>query len=149
MQNRSLSTVLLALFLFGFVATSVEAQSTHRFEVNIPFQFVLAGRILPPGKYSIQRADTAKPNILKLKNLDNGIIQSILCQRVESETPSATAFLLFTQSEGRFFLSEIWDAASLNGNRVPAEQKARRRSHDEKSLVVEVKPSKSSQYHAQ
>ena len=148
MQNRSLITVLLTIFLLGFVATPVDAQSTHRFEVDVPFQFVLAGRMLPPGKYSVERADTAKPNILKLKNLDNGIIQSILCQRVESETPTITPFLLFTQSEGRFYLSEIWDTATLNGNRVPAEHKARRKSHDEKSLIVEVKPLKSIQYHA-
>jgi len=147
MQNRSLITVLLTIFVFSFVATSVDAQSTHRFEVDVPFQSVLGDRILPAGKYSIERADTAKPNIVRLKNLDNGINQSILCQRVETEMPSATAFLLFTQSEGRFFLSEIWDMASLNGNRVPVGQNARRKSRDEKSLIVEVKPLKNSQYH--
>jgi hypothetical protein len=139
MQNRSLITVLLTIFLFGFVATSVDAQSRHRFEVDVPFQFVLAGRMLPPGKYSIDRADTAKPNIVRLKNLDNGIIQSILCQRVETETPTATAFLFFTEREGKFFLSQIWDAASLNGSQVPIDRKVRQRQHDTKSLIVEAR----------
>ena len=147
MQNRSLSTVLLTIFLFGFLATSlfgflatsVDAQSTHRFEVDVPFQFVLAGRMLPPGKYSIERADTARTDIMRLKNLDNGIIYSILCQRVENETPSATAFLLFTEREGKFFLSQIWDAASLNGNQVPMDRKVRQRQHDTKSLIVDAR----------
>ena len=139
MQNRSLITVLLTVFLFGLVAPSVDGQSTHRFEVDVPFQFVLAGRVLPPGKYSIERVDTAKPNILKLKNLDNGIIYSILCQRVENDTPSATAFLLFTEREGKFFLSQIWEAASLNGNQVPMDRKVRHRQQDTKSLIVEAR----------
>ena len=138
MQNRSLITVLLTVFLFGLVAPSVDGQSTHRFEVDVPFQFVLAGRVLPPGKYSIERVDTAKPNILKLKNLDNGIIYSILCQRVENDTTSATAFLLFTEREGKFFLSQIWEAASLNGNQVPMDRKVQRQ-HDTKSLIVEAR----------
>ena len=141
MQNRSLITVLLTIFLFGFVATSVDAQSTHRFEVDVPFQFVLAGRTLPPGKYLIERAETAKPNIVRLRNLDNGIIQSILCQRVENETPSATAFLVFTEREAKFFLSQIWDAASLNGNQVPMDRKLKQRQHDTKSLIVEARKS--------
>ena len=139
MQNTSLSTVLLTIFLFGFGAPSVDAQSTHRFEVDVPFQFVLAGRMLPPGKYSIERADTAKPNILKLKNLDNGIIQSIICQRVENETPSATAFLLFTEREGKLFLLQIWDAASLNGNQVTIDRRLKQGRHDIKSLIVEAR----------
>jgi hypothetical protein len=139
MQNRSLITVLLTIFLFGFVATAVDAQSTHRFEVDVPFQFVLAGRMLPPGKYSIERADTARPNIVRLKNLDNGIIQSILCQRVENETPSATAFLLFTEREGKLFLSQIWDAASLNGNQVPMDRRVKQGQHETKSLIVEAR----------
>ena len=138
MQNRSLITVLLTISLFGLVATSVNAQNTHRFEVDVPFRFVLAGRSFPPGKYSIERADTAKPNIVRLKNLDNGIIRSILCQRVEKETPSTTAFLLFTEREGRFFLSQVWDQGSLNGNQVPLDRKTQGQ-HDTKSLIVEAR----------
>lgn len=139
MQNRSLITLLLTICLFGFAAPLVDAQSTHCFEVDVPFQFFLGGRMLPPGKYSIERADTAKPNIVRVKNLDNGIIQSVLCQRVENETPSATAFLLFTEREGRFSLSQIWDAASLSGNQVPMDRKVRQRQHDTKSLIVEAR----------
>src|SRR4030095_17162840 len=93
--------------------------------------------MLPPGKYSIESADTARPNIVRLKNLDNVIIQSILCQRVENETPSATAFLSFTEREGKFFLSQIWDAASLNGNQVRMDRKVGQKQHDTKSLRVE------------
>src|SRR5262245_30812634 len=119
MHNRSLITIVLTILLLGLVVTSVNAQSTNRFEVEVPFQFVLSGRILPAGNYAVERLDSGKPNILKLKNLDNGIMRLIFCQRVEKEMPTKTSFLLFRQREGRFFLSEVWDKDSLNGNQVP------------------------------
>ena len=137
MQHRSLLMILSTTVLLGFLVTSVDAQSTNRFEVDVPFQFVVSGRILPAGNYAIGRADSGNPKVLILKNLDNGIMRAILCQRVEKETPSTTAFLLFTQTEGKFFLTEVWDQGSLSGNQLPV-QKTKRRRHDEKSLAVQA-----------
>ena len=139
MHIKSWITVFLTTLLFAFLTISVHAQNTNHFEVDVPFEFVIAGRDFPPGRYSIGRADNAKPNIVRLKNLDSGIIQSVLCQRVEKETPSKTAFLLFTQRDGRFFLSEVWEDDSRSGNQVPIDTKQRQKRQDTKSLIVEAR----------
>ena len=140
MHHRSLFTILLTILILGFVVTSVEAQSTNRFEVEVPFQFIVDGRILPAGNYAVERLDSAKPNILRLKNLDNGIMRAILCQRVEKETPSTTSFLLFTHREGKFFLAQVWDQGSLSGNQLSENLKGnRRKANNTKQLVVKAR----------
>ena len=146
MHHRSLLTILLTFLIPGFVVTSVEAQSTNRFEVEVPFQFIVGGRILPAGNYAVERLDPGKPNILRLKNLDNGMMRAILCQRVEKEKPSTTSFLLFTQREGGFFLSQVWDQGSLNGNQLPENLKDnRRKANDTKQFVVKARDNASRQ----
>jgi len=44
-------------------ATTINAQSTRRFVIQIPFQFVIAGHTLPAGKYAVERFDPTKPNV--------------------------------------------------------------------------------------
>ena len=146
MHHRSLLTMLLTILISGFVVTSVEAQSTNRFEVEVPFRFIVDGRILPAGNYAVERLDPGKPNILRLKNLDNGIMRAILCQRVEKETPSTASFVLFTQREGKFFLSQVWDQGSLSGNQLPENRKEnRRKANQMKQFVVKARDNASPQ----
>lgn len=140
MDNRSLLTIVLAILLLGTVVTAADAQSTNRFEVEIPFQFVVDGRPFAPGNYGVERVDAGRPSILKLKNLDTGLVRAIFCHRVEKETPSTTSFLLFTHREGKFFLSQIWDHGSSNGNEVPLNRKdSRYKQQDMKPLVVKAR----------
>lgn len=140
MHKRSLLTVVFAILLLGTGMSAVNAQITNRFEVDVPFQFVADSRIFAAGNYAVERVDSGRPNILKLKNLDNGLVKAIFCQRVEKETPSTTSFLLFTHRDGRFFLYQIWDQGSLNGNEVPLNRKdSSDRQHDTKSLVVKAR----------
>ena len=51
-----------AVVLFFSLVTSVgsvNAQSTQRFKVDVPFQFILNGQTLTAGKYLIERTDPA------------------------------------------------------------------------------------------
>jgi len=139
MQNRSVITVVLTILLFAVVPASLSAQSKFHFEVEVPFEFVLAGRTLPTGKYSIERLDAGNPNIVILKNLDINLVQSIFCQRVEKEIPATASSLIFKQREGKFYLAQVWTIGSQNGNQVPMGEKNRRNPPDSQSLIVEVK----------
>jgi len=47
--------------------------------------------------------------------------------------------LLFTEREGKLFLLQIWDAASLNGNQVTIDRRLKQGRHDIKSLIVEAR----------
>ena len=99
---------------------SVNAQSTHRFKVDVPFQFILNGQTLPAGVYVIERTDAAKPNIITLTKADGGIVRLVLTQRVEKDNPSTASSLVFIQREGKLYLFQVWNVGAMNGAQVPS-----------------------------
>jgi len=101
-----------------FVVT-VNGQDAHKFEVEIPFTFVLASRMLPAGQYLVQRIDPGQPDIVMVKNADAKIVGLVLTHRVESEDPSATSTLVFIRREGKLYLFQIWNRGDRYGNQLP------------------------------
>lgn len=131
MLRRILGLAILC-YLSG-VLGAVNAQDAHRFEVKIPFEFVLDGRMLPSGKYVVQRFDPSKPNIVMVKNADAKIVRVMLTNRLESERPIADSTLIFIRREGKLCLSEIWTGGDKNGNRIPLFNE--KEPHDPYSIV--------------
>jgi hypothetical protein len=116
---QSIRSIIGLMCLVLVLATTVEAQTFQRFEVDIPFEFMLRGRTLPPGKYVVERADPTRRNALALRNKDEGSFLTILVQRVEKENPSEEASLVFLRQEGKFYLFQVWPSGDSNGNQVP------------------------------
>jgi hypothetical protein len=119
MLKQSVSAVVLFFSLITSVV-SVNAQSTHRFKVDVPFQFILNGQTLPAGNYVIERTDAAKPSIITLTRADGGIVRLILTQRVEKDNPSTESSLIFIRREGKHYLFQVWNVGAMNGNQVPS-----------------------------
>lgn len=130
---QSIKSIIGLMCLVLVVATTVEAQTFQRFEVDIPFEFVLRGRTLPPGKYEVERADPTRRNALALRNKDEGSFLTILVQRVEKENPSEEASLVFLRQEGKFYLSQVWPSGDINGNQVPLIHEIIRRDRNVKN----------------
>ena len=130
MLKQSVRAVVLFFSLITSVV-SVNAQSTHRFKVDVPFQFILNGQTLPAGNYVIERTDAAKPNIITLTKADGGIVRLVLTQRVEKDHPSTTSSLIFIRREGKHYLFQVWNVGAMNGSQVPSaygrERSARQR----------------------
>jgi len=127
-MRRQFITLLIILACLGaLTATTASAQSTRRFIVNIPFQFVLAGGTLPPGKYSVERIDPTKPNVVLLKNTDNGMVRLFITQRIEKDKPSTDSCLMFKVRRGEFHLFKLWVFGFQDGNQVPPENENERR----------------------
>jgi len=97
---------------------AVRAQSFHKFEVDVPFQFILMGRMLPAGKYVIERLDPTKPNVLSLKNTESGSVRLLIMQRVENRRPSASSSLVFVSKEGMAYLIQVWTKGEMNGSQM-------------------------------
>ena len=127
-MRRQFITLLIILACLGAVtATRASAQSTRRFIVDIPFQFVIAGRALPAGNYSVERIDPAKPNVVLLKNADNGMVRLFITQRIEKDKPSTDSCLMFKVRSGKFQLFQVWVLGYQDGNQVPPENENERR----------------------
>ena len=119
MVKRFVSAVVLFFSLITSVA-SVNAQSSQRIKVDVPFQFVLNGQTLAAGKYVIERTDPAKPNVVTLRRDNGGVVRVIITQRVERENPSTESSLIFIRREGKHYLFQVWHVGAMNGSEVPS-----------------------------
>ena len=124
MVKQSVRAVVLFFSLITSVA-NVNAQSTQRFKLDVPFQFVLNGQTLTAGEYVIERTDPAKPNIVTLKSADSGILRVIITQRVERDNPSAASSLIFIRREGKHYLFQVWNVGAMNGSEIPSYERER------------------------
>jgi hypothetical protein len=141
MRKQFITSIIILMCFMAVVAMRVTAQSVQRFEVNIPFQFVLGGRTLPSGRYVVERFDPAKQNVLMLKNTDEGIRLLTLVQRVEKENPSQASSLVFLRREGKYYLFQIWPNGDSNGNQVPLTDEVRRDRKSNNSSLVQLRAS--------
>ena len=124
-------TILLGVLVV--LANAVNGQDPHKFEVEIPFTFILEGRMLPAGKCLVQRIDPCKPDILMFKNADAKIVRLMQTHRVESENPSTGSTLVFIRRDGKLYLFQIWNRGDRNGNQLPLSGENQRR--DQNSIV--------------
>lgn len=120
MRKRSVTLVLAMLCLIVVGASATNAQNTHRFVMEVPFQFVVAGHVLAAGKYSVERLDPGRPNILLLKNTENGRVRLVMTHRVEKDESSDSAGLIFMRSGEKYYLSQVWIVGDRNGRQVPS-----------------------------
>ena len=135
MLKQSVRAVILFFSLITSVVI-VNAQSTHRFKVDVPFQFILNGQTLPAGNYVIERTDAAKPNIMTLKRADGGVVRVIITQRVETDKPSTESSLVFIRREGKHYLFQVWNVGAMNGNQVPSVYGRERNNRQRKDLTL-------------
>ena len=137
MLKRSVGAVLLIWCLVTVVA-SVKGQSSHRFKVDVPFQFILNGQTLTAGAYTIERTDPAKPDILTLKRDDGSVVRVIFTQRAERAKPSTESSLIFVRRGGKHYLFQVWTLGALNGREIPSAHKRERNDQQRKdpSLVT-------------
>jgi hypothetical protein len=136
MKRLAINSAIVFMSLTVVGATVVRAQSSHRFDIDIPFQFVLSGRSFPAGNYRVEQIDPSKPNLVMLKNNRSGILRLVLMQQVEKENPSPEAFLVFTRREGRYYLFQVWTLGDKNGNQVPGAGGKERYQRSNNSLVT-------------
>ena len=120
MRGQLICSIIFLMCVAFLQAPVVEAQSTRRFVVEIPFEFMVAGRQLPPGKYEIKRIDPTKPNLVLVKNTENGLFRLFLSQRVTTETPQTEYSVIFKKRGEEYYLFQLWTLGYNDGNQVLA-----------------------------
>jgi hypothetical protein len=99
------SIAILGLF-FMLAIASVNAQTSSRVEVNIPFDFSAGKATLKAGSYSIKRTSG---NLLAIRSADGkttALVNAPLS--VGSRESKAGERLVFNQYGDQYFLSQVW-----------------------------------------
>ena len=108
---------LFALLGLGLLfATASAYAQTVALKANVPFNFIVAGKTLPAGEYTIQSLSTIQ-RVLVIRGSDKP--QMVMANSCASAKPSDTSKLVFHRYGDRYFLSQIWTAGNASGAELP------------------------------
>ncbi|HYJ46648.1 MAG TPA: hypothetical protein VEV81_08540 [Pyrinomonadaceae bacterium] len=123
--RRALS-VFSTLVLFALlVAPSVSAAANATVVFQVPFDFIVAGKTLPAGRYVVVRSTLYSNEILSLRGLDQDEGVYALTSTVQSNGAVSDSKLVFTRYEGQYFLAEFWTSGEESGRRLVKSEKER------------------------
>ena len=98
--------ILIALIGVAGLGMAARGQVSDQIEVNIPYEFVVAGKTLPAGTYRVNRLSDTNEETLVLSSLDSRARVMVLSTAVES-TQADKPEVSFEQVGGQHFLSKI------------------------------------------
>ena len=116
-------------------STAAKAQSLeYRLSANIPFDFSVAGKKLPAGKYWINRAQQGNGDmVVQISSTDGHSNITRLTIPVVARNAMSKGSLVFHRYGDEYFLSEIWPAGGLTGRelrKTRAERELERKAQD-------------------
>jgi hypothetical protein len=115
MKTRAL--VMAGVMALTTMASTRAAQAQELLLVNIPFDFVAGNMTLPAGEYSIKVS--APEQTLLLVNRKDAAASAFMSTHAVVKTEVQTeAKLIFNHYGDRYFLSQVWTAASSRGRQL-------------------------------
>jgi len=98
---------LIALVGIAGLGVAAKGQAVDQIVVNIPYEFVVAGKTLPAGTYRVNRLSDIHPEVLILSSFGNRagamLLSSIRVESSSADKPEVS----FEQIDGQHFLSKI------------------------------------------
>ena len=125
MKAQILRVVAIIVVLIAGTITSVRAQSSHLVAVNIPFEFNVRGKTLPPGKYLVRRALHWIPESLVITDETGRSAAALVTMQVETRMPQTEGKLVFNKYGEQYFLSQIWEAGESAGRALTKSKRER------------------------
>jgi hypothetical protein len=104
--------ILIALIGVAGLGTAAKGQVIDQIVVNIPYEFVAAGKTLPAGTYTVNRVSSIAQEALILSSFENGAGAIVFSTQVENSSADK-AQVTFEQVGGQHFLSKIETADHL------------------------------------
>jgi len=97
---------LSAFFGLAALAVATQAQAVDQLIVNVPYDFVVAGKTLPAGTYRVNRISDRDINELSITSFENRTGALLISSEV-SEAREYKPTLTFQHVGDQYFLSKI------------------------------------------
>ena len=110
--------ILIALFSFAGLGIAARGQVRDQIVVTMPFDFVVDGKALPAGTYSVNRVTDINPEPLILRSFENRTSAIVLPTRFEGRSADKV-HVNFERVGGQYFLSKIVTADNVFTVAVP------------------------------
>ncbi|HWN98713.1 MAG TPA: hypothetical protein VNS63_05525 [Blastocatellia bacterium] len=131
MKNMMLIVVTLAFLAIGGGTTAC-AQVTDTIDADIPFDFMVSGKVVPAGHYTVKRVDS-NPAIMELRGADARVVNVFLTNSAEVAKEPKQSELIFDRIGDQYFLSRIFEEGNRYGVEVQ-ESRAERKLEKEGAL---------------
>lgn len=105
MRTRLLVTVSLFSLL---AAVSASGQQPEKVGANIPFQFMVEGKVLPAGQYTFTQGANGRTITIHGSDKAGALAPVLTRLGGEIHTTAADAHIVFDQLGDTYYLSEIW-----------------------------------------
>jgi hypothetical protein len=139
MKNQILKSLSMsAVMLFAVFAASLvvaNGQSSARVSAQIPFDFVIGGKTLSAGRYSVS-TDTQDHSALLVRNMESNSAAVRLSNPVQSQRSKNNARLVFHRYGQTYFLAEVWQGGDNAGWALRA-SKAERKLQQEQPTIAQ------------
>ena len=106
LMRKNYLRFLIALIGVAGLGVAAKGQAVDQIVVNIPYEFVVDGKTLPPGTYRVNRLSDIHPEVLILSSFDGRAGLMVRSTEVES-TRADKPEVSFEQIDGQHFLSKI------------------------------------------
>lgn len=128
-MRRAIGFFSILVLLASLFVSSVNAKAPTSVVFQIPFDFVVAGKTLPAGKYIIVRSTLASDEILSIRSLDKTGGAYVLTSTLRSNDILNDSKLVFNRYQDQYFLSEFWISGQDSGRKVIKSDKERAVEH--------------------
>jgi hypothetical protein len=105
MKHQLASVLLIITSLFG-LAAGAKAETHREVIVNMSYEFVVAGRTLPAGTYTVSRLYDDRLAGLSIVSRDQRSVVLVLANQFENR-PASDAKVSFERVGGMYFLRSI------------------------------------------
>ena len=109
-QILIVASLVLAL---GLAVVPVSAQAVGA-QAKIPFNFVVLGKTLPAGEYTLLSA----PHQLKIRDANQRLVATVLADEISGRSADAKSQIIFHCYSDRCFLAELHSPTEGNGRQL-------------------------------
>jgi hypothetical protein len=99
--------ILIALIGVAGLGMAARGQAIDQIVLNVRYEFVVAGKTLPAGKYTVKRLSDTDPDVLILSSFENRTNAIVLPTTKVDSSSADKVQVSFEEVGGEHFLSKI------------------------------------------
>jgi hypothetical protein len=118
MKKQAFGTLAMLTLLLTVSAISVSAQSERSKITNIPFDFIVGGKTLPAGDYTVEPNRRDSDKVWLVQSRDGHANALFATMPVRASETQEKAKLVFHKYGDQYFLSQIWTPGDTTGREL-------------------------------
>ncbi|MGH9835632.1 MAG: hypothetical protein ACRD9Y_21645 [Blastocatellia bacterium] len=134
-MKKQILNVVITLSVIATLSIAVFAGVSIKLTANVPFDFMVNGKTLPAGHYTVEQGNTQ--NTLVIRNLETKQAVGAITQNCEVGAGSKPQ-LIFRRYGNQYFLAQV--IGDANGSELPkskAEREAAKAGRDNLAMNAE------------